>query len=145
MVMKKTKIYFFTEDIRFKLKAILKHKEWLRTIAETEGKIIPELSIIMCSDEYLLSINKQYLKKDYLTDVIAFSFTNGKNAVQGEIYVSIDRVRENAMEFDFSFEQELRRVMAHGLLHMCGYNDNTPAGKKKMQAREDYHLSTFPL
>lgn len=145
MGMKKAKIYFFHEDIHFSLKDKLKYKQWVAAIAIAEGYAIGSLSFIFCSDTYLLSMNLAYLNKDDLTDVIAFDLKSEDNYVNGEVYISIERVRENALQFESSFEQELKRVMAHGTLHLLGYKDKTKSGKLKMTAKEDVYIAEYEI
>ena len=141
--MKPAKIYFFAEDTHFNLKDKLKYKRWISAIAQKENKAVNSLIYIFCSDKYLLFINNEYLNKDDYTDVIAFDLHKEKGKVNGEIYISVDRVRENAVQYGISFEQELRRVMAHGLLHLIGYTDKNTSGKQKMREKEDFYIATF--
>ena len=117
-------------------------KQWLEEVAVREGYQIEQVDVIFCSDEFLLKINKEYLGHDTYTDVIGFDYNVGKR-LQGEIYISIDRVRDNAIKFDIRPQAELNRVMVHGLLHFCGWEDDSPAKKKAMQKREDFHLSSL--
>lgn len=115
---------------------------WLESAAKTEGRILGELAFNFCSDDSLLKINKEFLNHDTLTDVITFDYSALKE-VSGEIFISTDRVRENASEFQQSFEEEIRRVMIHGLLHLCGYNDKTIKEKSLMSDRENFYLDSF--
>ena len=96
--------------------------------------------IIFCSDPYILDINQRYLQHDYFTDIITFDYCEGK-VLSGDLFISIDTVRENAAEYGASFEEELNRVMVHGLLHLIGYDDHTPAEQQEMRSKEDYYLS----
>jgi probable rRNA maturation factor len=139
--MRTAKIFFFTEDIRFVFRNKAAYKKWLQFIATSENAAIKNLTLIFCSDNYLLDINRQYLNRAYFTDVIAFDLERNSDGVFGEIYISIDRVRENATQYGFSFDQELSRVMAHGLLHLLGYRDSNKAKKLEMTTKEDYYLA----
>ncbi len=115
---------------------------WLESAAKTEGRTLGELAFNFCSDDSLSKINKEFLNHDTLTDVITFDYSALKE-VSGEIFISTDRVRENASEFQQSFEEEIRRVMIHGLLHLCGYNDKTIKEKSLMSDRENFYLDSF--
>ena len=115
---------------------------WLEAAITKEGRILGELFFNFCSDESLSKINKEFLNHDTLTDVITFDYST-LNEISGEIFISIDRVRENASEFQQSFEVEIRRVMIHGLLHLCGYNDKTTKEKSLMSERENFYLDSF--
>lgn len=117
-------------------------KLWLEEAAVREGFQIDKVDVIFCSDEFLLKINKEYLGHDTYTDVIGFDYSVG-NRLQGEIYISVDRVRDNAMRFNTTAQDELHRVMVHGLLHFCGWEDDSPAKKTAMQKREDFHLASL--
>ena len=115
---------------------------WLESATKTEGRTLGELVFNFCSDESLSTINKEFLNHDTLTDVITFDYS-ALNEISGEIFISTDRVRENASEFQQSFEVETRRVMIHGLLHICGYNDKTAKEKELMSDRENFYLDSF--
>ena len=115
---------------------------WLESATNNEGRALGELVFNFCSDESLSKINKECLNHDTLTDVITFDYST-LNEISGEIFISIDRVRENASEFQQSFEVEIRRVMIHGLLHLCGYNDKTTKEKSLMSDRENFYLDSF--
>ncbi len=112
---------------------------WLMDIAENEGYEIGDLGYVFCSDDFLLEINKQYLDHDTYTDIVTFDYTEG-TLLNGEMYISTERVEDNAIDFGVSFEVELRRVMAHGLLHMCGYADKTKEDIEAMRAKEEESL-----
>jgi probable rRNA maturation factor len=109
---------------------------WLKAIALKESYGIDSLCYVFCSDDFLLDINKKFLDHDTLTDIVTFDYTEGK-ILNGEIYISTDRVAENAEQFEVSFNTELLRVISHGLLHMCGYGDKTDEEKNNMRAKED--------
>ncbi|MFM7430758.1 MAG: rRNA maturation RNase YbeY [Flammeovirgaceae bacterium] len=133
-------IRFLNNEILFKVKNSRKIADWIKSVAKKEKKQIGELSYIFCSDEYLLSLNQQYLKHNTLTDIITFDYSEGKT-LSGEIYISIDRVAENAEKFKVSFQEELHRVMIHGVLHLAGYKDKKPAEKALMRKKEEACLS----
>jgi probable rRNA maturation factor len=134
---------FFSEEISFKLPQSVKTSKWIKTISLSEGYKIGELNYIFCSDYYLLEINKQYLDHDYYTDIITFDNSEEEGKLEGDIYVSIDRVRENAAGLGVDFEVELRRVLIHGLLHLIGFEDGSDELKKQMRAKEDACLLAF--
>src|SRR5947207_12400492 len=127
-----TSIYFFKSDIQFRFSRKASTVRWIQRVIRKEGKKPGSISFIFCSDSFLLGINKQYLKHDYFTDIITFDYSESKT-IAGEIYVSIDRVKENARAFDNEFQDELNRVMIHGVLHLLGFNDRTKTQKKEMR------------
>lgn len=135
-------IAFLSEDITFELKEKLKHKAWLKDAAKAEGFKIGELNYIFCSDAYLLDINQKYLGHDTLTDIVTFDNSEVPKMIEGDIFISIERVRENALKFDTA-ESELKRVMVHGLLHLAGYKDKDKAQKELMTIKENEHLKTY--
>ena len=121
-----------------------KLKSWLLAVAQTEEKVIGNLHYIFCDDDFLLAMNQQYLQHDTWTDVI--TFPDSYQPICAEIYISMDRVRENALEHsEGRVLVELARVMVHGFLHMCGYEDHTKEDKDRMRAREGYHLSNLHI
>lgn len=134
-------IFFFSEQITFtpSRKTIL--REWISHCAFSEKKRVGVLNYIFCNDKYLRAINKKFLNHDYETDIITFpSSSQEEKEIGGDIYISIDRVRDNAKTYGVKVTDELHRVMVHGLLHLCGYRDKTSAQKSEMRAREDFHL-----
>lgn len=133
-------IHFFEEDIHFKLKDKNKVKAWIKATIESEGYQLEELNYIFCSDAYLLEINRQYLDHDTFTDIITFDNSEKEKVVTGDIFISIDRIRENAAKFDTGLVNELHRVVIHGALHLLGYTDKTAASKKVMTSKEDHYL-----
>ena len=133
-------IYFYSEDIRYPTRNKTKIKTWLQQVAKAEKKKIRHLNIIYCSDLYLLQLNKTYLNHHTLTDVITFEYTEEQNNLEGDIFISIERVKYNADELNISTSLELCRVMVHGLLHLMGYEDKTPSQKDKMRKKEDSYL-----
>ena len=134
---------FFSEEIDFKLPFPLKTSKWIKTISKSDGYDLGDLNYIFCSDEYLLEINKQYLDHDYYTDIITFDNSEEEGKIEGDIYVSVDRVKENAEEFGVDFETEMRRVLIHGLLHLMDYTDTSDELKTQMRAKEDECLLLF--
>jgi rRNA maturation RNase YbeY len=135
-------IFFHEEDIDFSLPDdpdIL--IRWLEDILAQEDKHLHRLTYIFCSDEYLYRLNVDYLQHDTYTDIITFPY--GEEIIEGDLFISIERVRENAATLGVPFEQELRRVMAHGLLHLCGYGDKTPAEQQQMRQKEESCLSLW--
>ena len=117
-------------------------KDWVTKTIVSEGFKEGDLTFIFCDDEYLHKINLEFLNHDTLTDIITFDYTLGKE-IHGEIYISIDRVKENASEFKVSFEEELHRVIIHGVLHLCGYKDKSETDEKQMRSKENFYLQTF--
>lgn len=134
------KIFFHCEDVDFTLPNEAKTIEWLTQIITNEKKITGNISYIFCSDEHLLTINKEYLNHDYYTDIITFDYTE-KGIVSGDIFISIDRIKDHANDYKVTFENELYRVIAHGVLHLIGYNDKTDEEQELMTKMEDTCLS----
>lgn len=116
-------------------------KESIRALMDEEGITFSSLDYIFCSDEYLLQINQTYLQHDELTDIITFNLSENKEEVIGEIYISVERIADNALLFSKTFENEFKRVVFHGALHLCGYNDKTAAEAGEMRSKEDYYLT----
>jgi probable rRNA maturation factor len=135
-------IQFCSEDITFSLKEKLKHKAWLNEVAKQEGKKILELSYVFCSDNYLLQINQEYLNHDTLTDIVTFDNSEDTKKIEGDIFISIDRVKENGEKLGTS-ETELERVMVHGLLHLLGYKDKKKEDKEVMTEKEDFYIKQY--
>ena len=133
-------IRYFSEGIKFDLQGKLANNRWLRFVAEAEAKRIGDVNIVFCSDPYILDVNINYLGHDYYTDIITFDYVEG-DVLSGDLFISIDSVRENASFYGADFPTELRRVMVHGLLHLIGYDDHTPEEQKVMRSKEDYYLS----
>jgi len=111
-------------------------KRWINTCVEVEKHTIGTINIIFCSDEYLLAINLEHLQHDYLTDIITFDYTTGTR-ISGDLYVSIERLRENALKFGVSVQEELYRVVIHGVMHLCGYKDKTKKDAATMRKQEE--------
>ncbi len=135
-------ISFFTEDISFNLPQKQKVREWVNKTITTEGfKRVSELNFIFCSDDYLLDINKQYLHHDTYTDIVTFDSSEDEDVIAGDIFISIDRIRDNAQKFNVSETNELHRVIIHGVLHLCGYLDKKKEDKEIMTAKENECLA----
>ena len=115
-------------------------RKWLKVVIREEKKKPWYLNFIFCSDEYLLELNKTYLRHETLTDILTFPYQDNPDTISGDIFISIDRVMENAAEFRQDFEKELQRVMVHGVLHLIGYSDHGKKKKKIMTEREDHYL-----
>lgn len=133
-------VRYFNEDIKFSLKAKILNNKWLRIVAESEVKRLGDVNLIFCSDNYILDVNMKYLQHDYFTDIITFDYCEG-NVLNGDLFISIDTVRDNAQFYGTEFEDELNRVMVHGVLHLIGYDDHTEEDIKVMRSKEDYYLS----
>lgn len=136
------KIRIFYDDVDFRLRGSRKAKEIFLKVIGKENRIPGDLNFIVSSDENIKNINIEFLKHNYFTDVIAFDNSEG-NVVSGEIYLSIDTVRENALNYNVSLKIEVMRVMIHGLLHLCGYRDDTSERKQIMRDLEDFWLTQF--
>jgi probable rRNA maturation factor len=134
----------FNASVKVKTPSKQKLKGWLSAIASSEKKTIKNVVYNFCSDDELLQINQQFLKHNTYTDIITFDYCEG-NLVSGEIYISAERVTENSVKLKTIFEEELLRVLAHGLLHLCGYKDKTPEHQKKMRAAENRAIKQFTL
>lgn len=115
-------------------------KNWIANTVRKEGKTIGEIQYVFCNDDYLSAVNLKYLQHNTLTDIITFSISQSAAVVSGEIYISIDRVHDNAQMLNLPFQQELDRVIIHGVLHLLGYNDHTDDEKQQMRAKEDYYI-----
>jgi probable rRNA maturation factor len=137
-------IYFFSEKIEFILpqKAVI--RSWIKKVVNLENKTLTGLNFIFCSDRYLIELNRQYLNQDYLTDIITFDQSDSE-ALHGDIYISIARVKENATKCQKSFENELFRVMIHGVLHLVGFGDGSDKEREIMRIKEEASLSLLPL
>ena len=134
-------ISFNNHGVSTVLKDKLLLKTFLSFIFAEEGYAFKSVSYVFCTDEFLLNLNQQYLKHDTLTDILTFSLSGTSLPIVSEIYISIERVKENAQNLNVSYEDELHRVMIHGILHLCGCEDQSPKEKSKMRSKEDYYLS----
>ncbi|MGZ3885121.1 MAG: rRNA maturation RNase YbeY [Bacteroidia bacterium] len=135
-------ISFTSQHSQFKLRQTSKLKRWIAAVAENEKRQTGDLSYIFTDDESLLKINKQYLHHNTYTDIITFDYSDHKT-VSGDIFISIDRVKENAVKFGAAFEDELLRVIIHGVLHLCGYKDKTKADSDKMRLKENAAIALY--
>ena len=133
-------IHFFYENTSEIIEENI--KPWIEKIIITEEKRLGEINYIFCDDEYLLKINQDYLQHDYYTDIITFDNVRGKT-ISGEIFVSLQRIKDNASLISKNYEEETRRVIAHDILHLCGYKDKTDEQQKEMRAKEDFYLNIF--
>lgn len=138
-----SRIRFYNENYKYKVKSIRKIRQWLISCAAKEGKSIQELNFIFCDDNYLLNINIQYLKHNYLTDIITFDYSENKSTLSGDAYISLDRAKENAILYKQTLPKEVRRLLIHGLLHLIGYSDKNEKAKKLMRELEDRYLEKF--
>ncbi len=140
-----TVITFQAEEIKFTLKEKTRHKTWLAKLAAKEKHSISELNYIFCSDEYLHKVNLEYLNHDTYTDIITFDNSEDKKnkIIEGDIFISIDRVKENANKFETNPDDELHRVMAHGLLHLMGYKDKSSKDSALMREKEEEGIALF--
>ena len=133
-------ISYHSEDTDFVFKGKALNNRWLKVVAESEIRRLGDIAIIFCSDNYILDVNIKYLQHDYFTDIITFDYCEG-NFLSGDLFISVDSVRENAEFFNTEFPDELNRVIVHGILHLVGYDDHTDEEKKLMREKEDYYLS----
>jgi probable rRNA maturation factor len=134
-------VNFFNQDIAFKLKNPRKTSLWIKSTIKKEGFKLNQLNYIFCSDESLREMNIQYLKHKTYTDIITFDNSEAEGEIEGDIFISIDRIRENAEKLKTGFPDELDRVIIHGVLHLIGYSDKTPRKKAEMRKTEDTYLS----
>ena len=134
--------YFKNTDFLFRSKTIT--SRWLRLVAESEIRRIGDISIIFCSDNYILEVNQKYLNHDYFTDIITFDYCEGER-LSGDLFISVDTVRENSIEYGTDFNDELNRVIVHGVLHLIGYDDHSDEDIAIMRKKEDYYLSLRTL
>ena len=135
-----SKIELFYEDTQSLTLHRLTLNKYVKLLINSELMKLGEISVILCSDKYLLEINIEYLKHNYYTDIITFNYVEGK-VISGDLFISVDRVKENSTAFNTSFIKELYRVIFHGILHLIGYNDKTEEEKKLMREKEDFYLS----
>jgi probable rRNA maturation factor len=125
----------FNYESDFELTNESRYSDWISRVIQSEGKKEGEISYVFCDDAYLHEINVQYLQHDTLTDIISFDYSVG-NEISGDIFISVERVQDNAVDFNVAFEEELLRVMAHGVLHYCGYKDKSPEDETLMRTKE---------
>jgi probable rRNA maturation factor len=132
----------FNYETDFQLENETQFSDWISRVILSENKKEGDINYIFCDDEYILEINKQYLGHDYYTDIISFDYSVG-NELNGDIFVSVDRVKENATDFNATFDEELKRVIIHGILHYCGYKDKSEDDKALMRRKEDEKTRVF--
>ena len=137
-----TSIHFFYEQVAFELEHPNQTKAWVESIIDKEGKTLGDINFIFCNDEYLLEINLEYLGHDTYTDIVTFDQSESETEIAGDIYISIDRVKENTQTFEKQFEEELHRVIIHGVLHLIGYGDKTTIEAAEMRKKEEACLSS---
>jgi rRNA maturation RNase YbeY len=135
-------ITFQNQQIEFKLREISKIKSWIKAIIELEKRKPGQVQFVFTSDDELLKVNQLYLKHNMYTDIITFDYCE-HNTVSGDILISVERVKENAEKFGFTFEMEIKRVMIHGILHLCGYKDKSKAASALMRKKENWALKKF--
>lgn len=138
-------IQYFSEEIDFSLQNQPSIDKWISELISSNNYTLTDLNYIFCSDEYLLQINKEHLDHDYYTDIITFDNSESQEEIESDLFISIDRVKENAQNLDHSFDHELHRVMIHGLLHLFGFHDKTEEEKKVMREKEDHCLSLLKI
>jgi probable rRNA maturation factor len=134
-------INFFNQDLSFKLPKPRKTTAWIREVINREKKRLVHLNYIFCSDKYLFEINQQYLKHETLTDIITFDNSENKGMIEGDVFISIERVKANAKTLETDFDEEIHRVLVHGVLHLAGYSDKSKQEKSVMRKKEDAYLS----
>ncbi len=139
--MEEASLHFHAEDYDFEIEQEDKTAKWIEGIIKNEKFVLVDLNYIFCSDEYLLKINKEYLDHDTFTDIITFDNSEAGSEIEGDIFISIPRVIENAKTYETTFELELHRVLVHGVLHLMGHGDKTVDEKQRMRKSEDYYLS----
>ena len=132
----------FNYELDFKLEDEILYSDWISKVISSEMKDEGEINYIFCNDDYLIGLNQQYLDHDTLTDIISFDYSIG-NELHGDIFISVQRVRENASDFNVTFEEELKRVLVHGILHYCGYKDKSEEDEKLMRQKEDGKMKMF--
>lgn len=135
-------ISYFAEDVSFPSIKRRITSGWIKNTIDSEGKFTGDISFIFCSDDYLLDVNRKFLQHDYFTDIITFDYVEN-NQISGDIFISVDRVKENAAKFSKTFENELNRILIHGILHLLGYKDKEIGDKKLMTEKEDFYLNVL--
>lgn len=134
-------VNLFSEATSFTLSHKKQIITWISKIIRLEGFDLKDLNIIFCSDNYLLELNKTYLNRDYYTDILTFDHSDDEKTIEGDLYISVDRIQENSKKFNKDFENELYRVMIHGVLHLLGYDDSTENERENMRKKEEACLS----
>ncbi|WP_053406394.1 rRNA maturation RNase YbeY [Persicobacter sp. CCB-QB2] len=136
-------INFFTEDVEFDVDQLISSRAWINQVIENEGFELEEINFIFCSDEYLYKINVEYLNHDTYTDIITFDNSETPGFIESDIFVSVERIKDNALSLNVPFEQELKRVIIHGVLHLLGYKDKTEEEAATMRAKENEAIALF--
>jgi rRNA maturation RNase YbeY len=140
----KSKVYFFFQNVKVNLPDRGLLKQFIQSIFRKEKKPLNSINYIFCTDQDLLKINRQFLDHDFYTDIITFDLSE-TGTIKAEIYISIDRVKENAVQLGVSFKSELHRVIFHGVLHLCGYKDKSKLEKEKMKSKEDFYIKKYGI
>ena len=135
-------IYFSSENIKFDFRGKLKVKKWITDLIKAQNKKVGDISYLFCDDAYLLEVNRTYLDHDTYTDIITFDYVEG-DTISGDILISVERVKENAQLFNTTFDQELHRVIIHGVLHLLGQGDKTEAEAAQMRKKEEAALALW--
>ena len=140
-------IRYYTDDCSYRLPQKRLTAAWLRTVAEAEGYILGDVNYIFCSSQRLLDMNRQFLGHDYFTDVITFDYSDrrGTRIVSGDIFIDVETVADNAREYGATHLEEMRRVVVHGVLHLCGQKDKTPTANRQMHRKEDKYLAFWAI
>lgn len=136
-------IHFYQHAVSLRLGQSTRLKQFIAALFKNEGRSVDKLQYIFCTDEFLLSLNQQFLQHDTYTDIITFDLSESPQKISGEIYISTERVKENAQKFKVAFEKELHRVVFHGALHLCGYKDKTARDRVLMRQKEDQYLNAY--
>ena len=138
-------VRYYNEETSYRLPEKRRTADWLRRVAEEEGYTLGEVTYIFCSSERHLAINKEFLGHDYFTDIITFDYSDleGERVVSGDIFIDVETVRDNARIYSTTFLSEMRRVVVHGVLHLCGQKDKSPSAEKQMHRKEDKYLAVF--
>ena len=137
-------IIFTQEDLQYSLPNSQRVKKWMKSIVETEQKQLGDIGVVWCSDNFILEVNKKYLEHDYFTDIITFDYCEA-STVSGDLIISLDTVTANAKEYNVEFHVEQLRVLAHGILHLCGYGDATDEEIVVMRAKEDFYIKQYEI
>ena len=138
----KPKVCFFFQEVKISLSNRTQLKKQIQSVFKKEGKRLESINYIFCTDKTLLEINRRFLNHDFYTDIITFDLSES-NSFRSDVYISVDRVRDNAIQLVSSFKSELRRVIFHGVLHLCGYKDKSRLEQKRMRQKEDFYLSLY--
>ena len=141
----KSKVCFFFQGAKVSLDNRTQLKKYIESIFKKEGKKLESINYIFCTDKAVLEINRQFLAHDFYTDIITFGLSEAKAPIQAEVYISIDRVKENARQLGVSFKSELHRVIFHGVLHLCGYKDKSKKDIEEMRGKEEFYLKKYGL